>query len=140
MTQSISRRKALTGAAAIGVAVPTLAACGDDASETAEDAASAATSAAGGAIAAAADIPEGGGAIFADAGVVVTQPAAGDFKGFSSACTHRGCAVSDVTTTINCKCHGSQFSLEDGSVITGPATDPLEAMELTVDGDSISLA
>ncbi|SDK24253.1 Rieske (2Fe-2S) protein [Streptomyces indicus] len=86
------------------------------------------------------DIPEGGGAVFKDQGVVVVQPAAGQFKAYSSKCTHAGCAVKDVAGgTINCVCHGSKFSIEDGSVKGGPASKPLPAAQITVDGDSIKL-
>ena len=76
-----------------------------------------------------------------DAKVVVTQPTEGDFKAFSAVCTHQGCAVKSSTDgNIPCPCHGSTFSLEDGSVITGPATTGLEAVEIAVDGDAISRA
>jgi Rieske Fe-S protein len=86
------------------------------------------------------DIPEGGGKVFADQGVVVTQPTAGTFKAFSAKCTHRGCAVKGVSDgVINCPCHGSRFSAADGSVKEGPATKPLPAAEISVDGDAIKL-
>jgi len=42
--------------------------------------------------------------------------------------------------TINCTCHGSKFSIEDGSVATGPATKPLAKVEVTVEGDEIVTA
>jgi Rieske Fe-S protein len=42
--------------------------------------------------------------------------------------------------TINCGCHGSQFSVDDGSVVTGPATAPLPEKDISVKGDRISLA
>ncbi len=72
---------------------------------------------------------------------MVTQPAAGEFKAFSSKCTHMGCAVSSVSDgTINCPCHGSKFDVATGAVKTGPATTPLPATAITVEGDSISLA
>jgi Rieske Fe-S protein len=87
------------------------------------------------------DIPEGGGKVFADQGVVVTQPTAGTFKAFSSKCTHQGCAVKGISNgVINCPCHGSQFSATDGSVKKGPATSALATAKITVDGDSIKLA
>ena len=74
------------------------------------------------------DIPVGGGEIFADQGVVVTQPTAGEFKAFGPICTHQGCPVTNVDGgTINCTCHNSRFSIEDGSVKAGPATKPLPA-------------
>jgi len=87
------------------------------------------------------DVPVGGGAIFADRQVVVTQPTAGQFKAFSSTCTHEGCTVSQVSDgTINCPCHGSRFSVTDGSVVRGPAESPLPARNIQVEGNSIVLA
>lgn len=96
---------------------------------------------AGAALAATADIPEGGGKVFPDQKVVVTQPAAGDFKAFSATCTHQGCAVKSVADgLINCPCHNSSFSITDGSVQGGPAPKPLPAVQITISGDSIRLA
>lgn len=84
------------------------------------------------------EVPDGGGVVLAEQNVVVTQPTTGEFVAFSSTCTHQGSQVGDVADgTINCLCHGSQFSIEDGSVVTGPATAPLPAVEVTVDGDSV---
>jgi Rieske Fe-S protein len=86
------------------------------------------------------EIPVGGGKIFASAKVVVTQPAAGTFKGFSAICTHMQCTVGQVANgTIDCPCHGSQFSIKDGSVVGGPAPSPLPAAPITVSGANISL-
>jgi Rieske Fe-S protein len=88
----------------------------------------------------AAEIPEGGGVVFKDQKVVVTQPTAGEFKAFSATCTHAGCLVKDVTGgTINCACHGSKFAIADGSVKSGLATKPLPGAQITVDGDSLKL-
>jgi Rieske Fe-S protein len=56
-------------------------------------------------------------------------------------CTHEGCKVSQVANgTIDCPCHGSRFSIVDGSVVRGPATSPLRARSITVDGGSVLLA
>ena len=89
-------------------------------------------------IAKTADVPVGSGVIVDE--IVVTQPSAGEFKGFSAICTHTGCTVNKVADgTINCPCHGSKFNL-DGSVANGPATKPLESAAVTVQGDSIVLA
>jgi Rieske Fe-S protein len=94
----------------------------------------------------AADVPVGGGVIEAGLGVVVTQPANGEFRAFSSTCTHQGCTVSEVDNgTINCFCHGSRFSIEDGSVVqaaqglTPEQQDPLPEVGIVRDGDTISL-
>ncbi|HEX5016913.1 MAG TPA: Rieske (2Fe-2S) protein [Actinomycetes bacterium] len=85
-----------------------------------------------------ADVPEGGGVILSEQEAVVTQPTAGDFACFTSICTHQGCEVGEVADgTINCPCHGSQYSIEDGSVVTGPATAPLAAIDIKVQGDSV---
>ncbi|MCN9240959.1 Rieske 2Fe-2S domain-containing protein [Streptomyces sp. RY43-2] len=86
------------------------------------------------------EIPEGGGKIFADQGVVVTQPSKGKFKAFSSKCTHQGCAVTSVEDgVITCPCHESRFSVADGSVQAGPAPQPLPTADIAVDGDTIKL-
>ncbi len=76
------------------------------------------------------DIPVGGGKIFVNKDLnqhaVITQPTEGEFKAFTSICTHAQCDVADVTTTINCTaCHGSKFSITDGSVVNQPAPSPL---------------
>ena len=150
-TDGLSRRHALTGAVTLGLGAPLLAACADDAdsdptatdpeSSSPSDGTSSGSGGGGAALAATSDIEVGGGTIFADEKVVVTQPSEGEFKGFSSTCTHQGCQVSSVSDgTINCTCHGSQFSIEDGSVTGGPAPAPLGEVELTVKGDEISLA
>lgn len=145
---TVSRRHALTGAATAGLGLPLLSACGGD-SETASDGGSAPSSSApstsasggsGGAIATTADVPVGGGLIVADSQVVITQPTEGQFKGFSSTCTHEGCQVAEVQETINCPCHGSTFSLETGEPTGGPAPSPLGEVPLDVQGDRISLA
>ncbi|MFD0147069.1 MULTISPECIES: Rieske (2Fe-2S) protein [unclassified Streptomyces] len=100
-----------------------------------------ASSPAGNALAQTSDIPVGGGTIFKEEKVVVTQPTADDFKAFSAICTHQGCIVAKVENgTIDCACHGSKFRITDGSVVNGPATRPLPAEEITVSGDSITLA
>ncbi|GHC86597.1 Rieske (2Fe-2S) protein [Streptomyces flavofungini] len=146
---SPTRRTVVTAVGAVGL-VTALVACGSeddkgssepageagDASENEED------GGAGGAVLAkTADIPVGGGKIFKDEEVVVTQPKKGEFKAFSNRCTHKGCAVTSVEGgTINCPCHGSKFDITDGSVQQDPAPKPLPAAKITVEGDSIKLA
>jgi Rieske Fe-S protein len=86
-------------------------------------------------------VPVGSGKIdFADA-IVVTQPTAGQFLGFSAICTHQGCVVAKVQgDTIICACHGSEYSVKDGSVKKGPARQPLDKVAIKVEGDDIKLA
>jgi Rieske Fe-S protein len=86
-------------------------------------------------------VPVGGGHVFADQKVVVTQPTAGQFKGFSAVCTHQGCTVNKVADgTIDCPCHGSKFKIADGSVAHGPAARPLPAMKVSAEGGTLRLA
>jgi Rieske Fe-S protein len=86
------------------------------------------------------DIPVGGGKIFPDQKVVITQPKAGEIKAFTAVCTHAGCIVANVNGgTINCTCHGSKYNIENGSVVNGPAPRPLAPRKINVKGDDISL-
>ncbi len=97
-------------------------------------ASSAASSAAAGALAKVSDVPVGSGLIIADPAVVITHPEDGTIKAFSAICTHQGCLVGSVENNeISCPCHGSKFSATDGSVIQGPATQPLPEEKVTVD-------
>jgi Rieske Fe-S protein len=86
-------------------------------------------------------IPVGGGKVFADQQVVVTQPSKGTFKCFTAVCTHQGCTVGDVGGgTINCGCHGSKFNITDGSVARSPAQRPLKSKRISVQNGAIRLA
>jgi Rieske Fe-S protein len=86
------------------------------------------------------EVPQGGGKVFQDQKVVVTQPAQGDFKAFTAICTHEGCTLNKVEDgTIDCPCHGSRFRITDGSVERGPARRPLEAKRITVTENEIRL-
>lgn len=153
MTSGLNRRNVVGVATAAAIGLPVLAACGSDDPETATDPAStptgsssdaageSPTDSAAVALAATSDIPVGGCAVFAEQQVVVTQPSEGDFKAFSSVCSHQGCTVSASSDgVIPCGCHGSEFSIDDGSVLQGPATAPLPEVAISVDGDSITLA
>ncbi|MFF4236609.1 Rieske (2Fe-2S) protein [Actinomadura geliboluensis] len=89
-------------------------------------------------IAKAADVPVGGGKIYGDEKVVVTQPTQGTFKAFTAVCTHQGCTVGSVRQgLINCPCHGSDFKITDGSVVKGPADKPLREYPVQVQNGGI---
>ncbi len=149
MTQTPLTRRAVLGGAAVVGGAALLAACGADDDSGAdtdsegggEDAGGEDAGGGGGdgeALVATADVPVGSGVIVGAAGVVVTQPTEGEFKGFSSTCTHQGCQVSAVDgETISCACHNSRFSIEDGSVVGGPAPSPLPEVAVSVSGDQV---
>jgi nitrite reductase/ring-hydroxylating ferredoxin subunit len=136
MTQTQpSRRAVLQSAGAAAVAGVALTACGSSA-----DGGGATTggAAASGPVGKSADVPVGGGTVFANANVVVTQPTSGQFKGFSTRCTHQGCAVSSVQAGfIICPCHNSRFSVSDGAPTSDSlAQQPLASVPVSVaDGE-----
>jgi Rieske Fe-S protein len=158
---TLTRRHVLAATGAVGAA-GVLAACS---STNANDAVNAAKSAAGqaqsaaqsaasqaasavqsaasevaGKLASVTDIPVGGGTVFEQAKVVVTQPTAGQFNAFTAVCPHQGCLVNSVADNqISCPCHGSVFSAEDGSVIKGPATQGLAKAGINVSGGDITV-
>ncbi len=139
-----TRRAALAGAGLAGVATG-LAACGGGSGGGSPASGPARSGQAGGGgsgpLARTGEIPVGGGKVFSAEKVVVTQPTAGEFKAFSAVCTHLGCTVDQVANgTIDCPCHGSQFSVKNGRVVTGPAPSPLPAQSITVAGGKITLA
>jgi Rieske Fe-S protein len=155
-----TRRGVLAGVGLVGLA-GAVSACGSGGSGSssagtsagappATGAASAPSSASGGgastggaqgsALATTSEIPVGSGKIFTSEKVVVTQPNSGDFKAFSAVCTHMGCIVATISNgTIDCPCHGSQYSISTGAVVGGPAPSPLPAQSINVSGSNIFL-
>lgn len=139
-----ARREVLRGAGLAGgglAAAAALAACGSGGGGgAAADGSSSAAGAAGGTSRGVptSKVPVGSGVIDADLSAVITQPASGEFRAFSNVCTHQGCAVSQISgQNIICPCHGSEFSIKDGSVVQGPATQPLAKKTATVKGSQV---
>jgi nitrite reductase/ring-hydroxylating ferredoxin subunit/uncharacterized membrane protein len=58
-------------------------------------------------------------------------------------CSHRGCSLGELGEldgeTVECGCHGSRFSLRDGSVERGPATAPQPAYEVREQEGSVEI-
>lgn len=148
-----TRRTVVAMAGSTGLAVA-LAACGSSGSSSSGSSGSGSSSSGGSAagggsstgggskktLGKTSQIPEGGGMVFADEKVVVTQPTAGNFKAFSAICTHQGCTVSQVKDgTIDCPCHGSKYHIADGSVANGPAPKPLPPAKITVANGEVTL-
>jgi len=130
-----SRRAVLSAAAVLGAASGlTLVACGGSGGSGGSSDAS------GTVLGPTSEVPVGGGMIFTSQKVVVTQPTAGTFKAFSSICTHQQCQVNKVQNgQIQCPCHGSKYSVADGSVVGGPAPAPLPAANVSVSGTNLVL-
>jgi nitrite reductase/ring-hydroxylating ferredoxin subunit/uncharacterized membrane protein len=61
---------------------------------------------------------------------------------FQDHCTHRGGPLSDGTLACNlitCPWHGSQFDLETGQVVSGPAEEKIQVYPVRVDGDIVQV-
>ena len=153
-----SRRAVVGGVVGLGVGVPLVAACGSDESsdsggsggsgsggdaspEKKDSGGGGGNSGAAGAIGKTSEVPVGGAKIYKAEKVLVSQPKQGEFKAFSTVCTHRQCAITKLDgDEIECGCHESRFKVADGSVAQGPATDPLPEMKVTVSGDNLSVS
>lgn len=60
-----------------------------------------------------------------------------DAKGLyaiSAICTHLGCTVNKAGENFECPCHGSKYN-GGGYLLKGPATAPLDRLELTLSTD-----
>jgi Rieske Fe-S protein len=141
LTGAMTRRTLIVRGGLSALALGALSSCTNYGSGATPSQAGPSSAAAGAAVTTTkADIPVGSGKIFAEAQTVITQPKSGQFKAFTAICTHQQCTVADVTTTINCNCHGSKFSITDGSVVNGPAQLPLAAKKLTASGNKLTVS
>ena len=136
----ISRRGVI--ASAVGVsAVAALAACSPEVSDlTNTPAPEAPATNELIAVAKTTDIPVGSGKKFDVEGVqiLITQPRAGEFRGFSAICKHAGFVMSNIANSeIKCDNHGAVYSADDGSVLSGPAPRALGKVTVTVEGDDV---
>jgi nitrite reductase/ring-hydroxylating ferredoxin subunit len=79
------------------------------------------------------DIEPGSGAVMnlGQGKIAVWKDNVGVPQAVSASCTHKGCIVTwnNAERTWDCPCHGSIFSV-DGSVIHGPAVEPLPPRKL----------
>ena len=76
------------------------------------------------------EVPEGEAKAFDVSGAeIAVARIEGQVYAFSDICTHRGCNLSTEgeidSTTIQCGCHGSVFSMQTGEALEGPATEPV---------------
>jgi cytochrome b6-f complex iron-sulfur subunit len=140
------RRVMMLGAAAgLGVTgAAALAGCGSGSASTTTGADSSAGASATptGPLAKLTDIPVGGS--YASSGVkgqpiVIAQPEAGKVVAFSASCTHAGCKVKPEGKTLTCPCHNTTFDAFTGQVLSGPASTPLPAVGVKLDGADVVL-
>jgi Rieske Fe-S protein len=144
-----SRRTVLAGAGVVvgGIAGSSLlAACGSSSSSSSGGGASAPAPAGGGAaaggIAALSSIPDGSTVSVENpnGGTVLLTRSGNAVTGLSAKCTHQGCTVAPKGSILQCPCHGSQFQPGSGAVISGPASEPLPKVNVTVTNGQVTLA
>lgn len=66
----------------------------------------------------------------------------GDIRVLENRCTHRGGPLADgslVGDCVECPWHGSRFSIDDGTVTSGPASVPQPAYEVRVTDGSVEI-
>ena len=64
----------------------------------------------------------------------------GSFYAFGNVCTHQQCPLVEGElegTTVTCACHGSQFDVTSGTVLRGPAQEPVQSYQVILEGDSL---
>ena len=87
------------------------------------------------------DVAPGRMGVFDVAGTAVNVAnAAGHLYAFDDTCTHQGCSLARGQlegTTVTCSCHGSQFDVRSGAVLSGPADEPVRSRLVQVDGQDL---
>lgn len=72
--------------------------------------------------------------------VICIAKSEGTIFAFDDTCTHERCSLSEgilEDRVVECPCHGSRFSLENGEVLSLPATLPIKTYPTKVEGDWI---
>lgn len=132
----VSRRRFLGLGAAVGIvstAVPLLSSCGENLPEVKS----------GRAIVGENELKPNSAFVYADAesgdARVLVRKEEGDFALYSAECTHNGCTVDywAEERCFACPCHNSVFDLEDGSVVSGPADEPLPRLAVRVENGKV---
>lgn len=70
--------------------------------------------------------------------LLVMKTPDGGYRSLYLRCTHEDQPLSATASSLHCTSHGSRFAL-DGSVTTGPATEPLLSFPTTIDGDLLTI-
>jgi len=66
----------------------------------------------------------------------------GEIYAIGEKCPHLGCSLSKgkfLGNNFECSCHGAVFSIALGTVVKGPATEPIAVYRVSVENGMISL-
>src|SRR6476646_5159716 len=73
--------------------------------------------------------------------ILINRDVSNNFYVLDCECRHQSCVVPTFSISefcIHCECHGSQYWI-DGSVLNGPATDPLFSYPFEYDGQYLTI-
>jgi cytochrome b6-f complex iron-sulfur subunit len=73
--------------------------------------------------------------------IIIIRTSSTAYIALSKVCTHQSCTVAYNSTAdrIDCPCHGSQYSI-NGTVLQGPAPNPLKTYTVKVDGTTLKIS
>ncbi|MEO5832841.1 MAG: Rieske (2Fe-2S) protein [Nakamurella sp.] len=74
-----------------------------------------------------------------DQQIALARNADGSVVAHTAICTHQGCTVKAAGATLSCPCHGSAFDAFTGAATKAPATVALDAIKVSVSGDTVYL-
>jgi Rieske Fe-S protein len=84
-----------------------------------------------------------GGAAIVTSGLgtmLVVRTDATTISAYTATCTHEQCTINGFTENVfQCPCHGSRFNPANGSVLRGPATQPLRRFTATITNGVVSI-
>lgn len=90
------------------------------------------------------DVPEGEMRQFQVGGEdIAVANVDGEFHAFGDVCTHAQCSLADGDldgTTVTCACHGSEFDVTSGDVLGGPAAEPVQSYEVSIEDGALRIA
>lgn len=91
----------------------------------------------------AADVPEGEVRAFEVEGQrVAVARVEGTLHAFDDTCTHQLCSLADGDlegSAVMCPCHGSEFDVTTGAVLTPPAVEPVRTFQVRQEGDALQI-
>jgi 3-phenylpropionate/trans-cinnamate dioxygenase ferredoxin subunit len=67
----------------------------------------------------------------------------GELHAFGDECTHQRCSLTDGDlegVSVICPCHGSEFDVRTGEVLSPPATQPVPTFEVRAADGEIQVA
>jgi nitrite reductase/ring-hydroxylating ferredoxin subunit/uncharacterized Fe-S cluster protein YjdI/CDGSH-type Zn-finger protein len=89
------------------------------------------------------DLEEGGMRAFDVKGTTIAvAKVGGAFHAFDDTCTHRQCSLAEGDlheSTVICPCHGSEFDVESGEVLRGPASEPVETYDVRLEDGNLEI-